>query len=87
VNLSLRDILAGGVGHLLSKVKDFRDCIVHKPIFMRKPNENAGKTDESVKGFDLYCHWGIIREWKTILTPLFHGSLKAAFGNLWLPLR
>ena len=31
MNLSLRDILTGGVGHLLSKVKEFRDYIFHKP--------------------------------------------------------
>jgi hypothetical protein len=28
VNLSLRDILAGGVGHWLSKVKDFREYVL-----------------------------------------------------------
>jgi hypothetical protein len=31
LNLSLRDILAEGVGHLLSKAKINRDYIVHKP--------------------------------------------------------
>jgi len=42
VNLSLRDILAEGVGHLLSKQWKIRDYIFHKPKnHMKIPNKDA----------------------------------------------
>jgi len=41
MNLSLRDILTGGVGHWLSKLRNIRDYIVHKPKNDEKAEPSA----------------------------------------------
>jgi hypothetical protein len=46
VNLSLRDILAEGVGHLLSKVKEFREYVFNANFVLR-----AGFTQQIKRWF------------------------------------
>jgi hypothetical protein len=66
VNLSLRDILAEGVGHWLSKVKEFRDVILHKPTTCRGRPVNNHNFSRNCGLYAFRAFWDALTAWQII---------------------
>jgi hypothetical protein len=62
MNLSLRDILAEGVGHWLSKQRNIRDCIFDKPIKREKNQWKRGLKQRKTSFFTHFRRFGMLRQ-------------------------